>query len=156
METITSSKVVTTDIDALFEITGSACSAQSGANITPCYPYFSAIEYLLDIAPSHSLLASGNSSHEGATAENLDRVWCRRSICSMEQKRAAIETYIRLDYCGADTIAEFAYGCSHLEAALDIELDRPCPLFRSAHVILQTSLFGADFRYYPQPATARL
>ena len=67
----------------------------------------------------------------------------------MEQKRAAIETYIRLDYCGADTIAEFAYGCSHLEAALDIELDRPCLLFRSVHVILQTSLFGADFRYYP-------
>ena len=79
----------------------------------------------------------------------MDRVWCRRSICSMEQKRAAIETYIRLDYCGADTIAEFAYGCSHLEAALDIELGRPCLLFRSARVILQTSLFGADFRYYP-------
>lgn len=81
----------------------------------------------------------------------MDRVWFRRSICSLGQKRAAIETYIRLDYCGADTIAEFAYGCSHLEAALDIELGRPCLLFRSAHVILQTSLFGADFRYYPPP-----
>ena len=86
----------------------------------------------------------------------MDRVWRRGYIYSMEQKRAAIETYIRLDYCGADTIAEFAHGCSHLEATLDIELGRPCLLFRSAHVFPQTSLFGADFRCCPQPAAARL
>ena len=56
----------------------------------------------------------------------------------------------------AGRIAQLSYRRRRLEAVLDVELDRPGPLFKGVHAILQASSLGTDFRYHPQPANKTL
>lgn len=49
----------------------------------------------------------------------------------------------------AGWIAQLPYRRRRLEAVLDVEPDRPGPLFKGVHAILQASSFGTDFRYHP-------
>ena len=51
----------------------------------------------------------------------------------------------------APGISKLPYGCRGLEPVLDVEIGRSFPLFKGIHAVLQTSSFGTDFQYHPNP-----
>ena len=57
------------------------------------------------------VLTSDEFNHKGTAAENLDRNWDRvdTDMFSTEQRRVAIQTFIKYDHSYVDTVVELGY-----------------------------------------------